>query len=374
MTLGLTITMTNAGLARFTAAQLGAGIDLAISSVGLTDTDFVVSPTLEALPGEFRRIDTISGKAVGDNTIHLTMRDDAEIGYTARGFGLFLADGTLFAVYGQTERLFEKSPLTTFMAAIDLAFPTPDIDNLTFGNTDFLNPPATTTTKGVVELATQAEANTGTDTRRVAPISVMVATIAASITALSTSIDTKIAALSKAIYDRIDVLFAAIVESFANLSARSVYGSGLVKGGGTNDTNRTLTVDAATGADVRAGARQDVAVTPASLGVAGMIYLVEVRDDVASRYRRYSDGLIEMSGIAALPTTESAFTLNFPWPFENECECIFTTIINSAQTNQGQSTVQEVVLTKQSATLFAQNHLSPTVDAAGGFRWFARGH
>jgi hypothetical protein len=90
MTPALTITMTNAGLARFTAAQLGDGIDLAISTIALTDADFVVAPTLEALPGEFRRIDTISGKSVGNNVIHLTMRDDARIGYV---YGAFVITG-----------------------------------------------------------------------------------------------------------------------------------------------------------------------------------------------------------------------------------------------------------------------------------------
>lgn len=297
----------------------------------------------------------------------------------------FLADETLFAVYGQADRLFEKSPLTTFLAAIDLAFPTPDIDNLTFGNTDFLNPPATTTTRGVVELATQAEANVGTDTRRVAPVSVMMASIAAAIAVLSAAVDQRIAdvaasadrkisALTTAINTQIDGVFRLLVKAVDDLSAKTIYGKGLVKGGGRNDQSRELTVDAATGAEVRAGASQDVAVTPAALGVAGVIYLVEARSDGAARYRRYSDGLIEMTGLAVLPTTESTFTLTFPWPFENECEAVFSTIINSAQTNDGQSTVQEVVLTKQAATLFAQNHKTPTADAAGGFRWFARGH
>jgi hypothetical protein len=38
--------------------------------------------------------------------------------------------------------------------------------DITFGDTNFLNPPATTTRQGVVELATNAEAAAGTDTQR----------------------------------------------------------------------------------------------------------------------------------------------------------------------------------------------------------------
>lgn len=358
MTLALTITMTNAGIARFTAAQLGDGIDLAISSVGLTDADFVVAPTLEALPGEFRRIDTISGRAVGDNVVHLTMRDDEPVGYTARGFGLFLPDGTLFAVYGQPDRLFEKSPLTTFLAAIDLAFPTADIDNLTFGNTDFLNPPATTATKGVVELATQAEADAGVDTRRVAPVSVMRATIVALVAAA----EARSAAL-------INALSTAISQALDGLAGRTVYGSGLVTGGGRNDVNRTLTVSSASGADVRAGGASNLAVTPLALADARMLYVVESR----AGYRALSDGTIEQWGSAEYGRpSEGAFTLVFPTAFPNECTGIFTMTRNLNQTDMGLTSVQEVGLSAASATLFAQNHNS-ALSESGGFRWRAWG-
>ncbi|MDF2602972.1 tail fiber protein [Sphingomonas sp.] len=157
----LTLTVTRGGLERFTAAQLDDDLDLSIATVGLTDRAFVAAPTLDALPGEFKRLATISGDQVGDNIIHMTLRDESEDAYTAKGFGLFLADGTLFATYCQESRLFEKSPRATFLAAIDIGFPTGDVSELRFGNTDFLNPPATTTRKGVVRLATPAEVAAG---------------------------------------------------------------------------------------------------------------------------------------------------------------------------------------------------------------------
>lgn len=163
----LTLMITRKGMERFTAAQLDAGIDLAVTSIGLTDAPVVPAPTLEVLPGEFRRVQSVSGEQVGDNIVHMTIRDDAEIGYTARGFGLFLADGTLFAAYGQPERLFEKSPRATFLAAIDIAFPTGDVSELRFGDTSFLNPPGTSRVKGVVRFATRAELDAGTNTETV---------------------------------------------------------------------------------------------------------------------------------------------------------------------------------------------------------------
>lgn len=74
-----------------------------------------------------------------------------------------------------------------------------------------------------------------------------------------------------------------------------------------------------------------------------------------------------------MPTTERAFALNFPWPFPNACDGIWSTIINSIQPDSGAATIQEVSLTAVGANLFIQSHGSAFADAAGGFRWFARG-
>lgn len=157
----LPLTMTIAGLARFTAAQASDDIDLTIATVGLTATAFSVAPTLTALPGEFRRIATISGSAVGDNIVHMVIRDDGALAYDVRGFGLFLADGTLFAVYGQADPIVGKSVASSMLIALDIAFPTADITQLTFGDTNFLNPPATTVRKGVARLALLSEIDAG---------------------------------------------------------------------------------------------------------------------------------------------------------------------------------------------------------------------
>jgi len=353
----LALIMTAAGLNRFTAAQVEDDIDLTVASVGLTAADFVLAPTLTALPGEFRRVETLSGATVGDNIVHMIVRDDEEIGYTVRGFGLFLADGTLFAVYGQPTPICEKSPQTTLLMPLDIAFPTSAIDNLVFGDTNFLNPPATTARRGIIEIATLTEAQAG-DTGR----AVTGAVVKAMLAAQASGTDDDLAALSAAFQSMIDALLA-----------RTITGSGLVTGGGTLAANRMLDVTAATSAECLAGVSVDHAVTPAALADAGIIYLVETKSAGSSRYRRFSDGRVEMSGVSALPMSEVVFDLQFPWPFPTVCEGIWSTIINGNLTNDGQSTVQEVLLDRVHATLFAQNHKTPTVDASGGFRWFAIG-
>ncbi|USU08903.1 phage tail protein [Sphingomonadaceae bacterium OTU29MARTA1] len=163
----LKLVMTTAGLRRFTAAQENAGVDLRVAKVGFSNTNFVAAPTLTALPGEFRRIDTVSGESVGDNVVHMTVQDEDEVTYTVRGFGLWLGDGTLFATYSQPTPIAEKSTASMLALVIDIVFPEAGVDRIIFGDTNFLNPPATTERKGVVELATLAEAKAGDALRAV---------------------------------------------------------------------------------------------------------------------------------------------------------------------------------------------------------------
>ncbi|MFH7376242.1 hypothetical protein RA263_29960, partial [Pseudomonas syringae pv. tagetis] len=72
-------------------------------------TAFTPTAGLTALPGEIKRVTTFGGKAVGDDTLHVTIRDDSATAYSLRGFGLYLGDGTLFATFGQTDPIMEKT-------------------------------------------------------------------------------------------------------------------------------------------------------------------------------------------------------------------------------------------------------------------------
>lgn len=181
----LQLVLTNAGATAFAAAQAGPGeIDLAVAEVGFTDQEFVVAPTLTALPGEARRVSTFAGASVGDDIVHLIVRDDDNVGYGVRGFGLYLEDGTLFAVHGQAERIVQKSVASALLLAVDIAFPATTAANLVFGDTNFLDPPATTTTPGVIAIATQAEVDAGASTGKAVTPSRLKSLLAARLAAL----------------------------------------------------------------------------------------------------------------------------------------------------------------------------------------------
>ena len=87
--------------------------------------------------------------------------DSSDDTYTARGFALYLSDGTLFAVYGQADPFLGKYSASHFLTAIDLKFTAGEAALIEFGDANFLNPPATETEKGVAYLASIAEALAG---------------------------------------------------------------------------------------------------------------------------------------------------------------------------------------------------------------------
>lgn len=164
----LTFKVTTAGRAALVNAANTGTLPVLVSQVGVTATAFTAAADGSdlALPGELKRLVTFSGAAVADDTIHAVIRDDSADVYTLRGFALYLADGTLFGLYGQADPILEKSAGAMMLLASDVIFADIDAASLTFGNTDFLNPPATIDTAGVVELANDAETIAGTDAVR----------------------------------------------------------------------------------------------------------------------------------------------------------------------------------------------------------------
>lgn len=164
--MALPIITTNAGRAALVNAANNGTLPIIIASVGVTATAITPLPTTAVLPGEIKRIATIAGDVVADDTIHCMVRDEGSASYTVRSFALYLDDGTLFGVYGQPDPIMEKSAQATLLLALDIKFADVAAAALSFGDTNFLNPPATTDRQGVVELATDAETLAGSDAVR----------------------------------------------------------------------------------------------------------------------------------------------------------------------------------------------------------------
>lgn len=165
--MAITIIVTNAGRAALVNAASTGTNAVTVTQLGITEAVFVPDAAQIALPGEIKRIALASGVVVADDQIHVTASDVTTDAYAMRGFGLYLADGTLFAIYGQAGAILNKTSESMMLLAIDIAFADIDAEMIEFGDTNFILPPATTEILGLVELATTAEAQAGSDAARV---------------------------------------------------------------------------------------------------------------------------------------------------------------------------------------------------------------
>ncbi|MGQ5327961.1 hypothetical protein ACULL8_00940, partial [Xanthomonas arboricola pv. corylina] len=164
---GLKLQVTTAGRAALVNAPNTGTNPVLISHVGIANAPFSVSAALTALPGEIKRVAAVGGTVTADDTIHVSIRDESDAVYDCYGFGLYLSNGTLFAVYSQPTLLLGKAAAAMLLLALDAVFADIDVKQITFGATNFTDPAATTEVAGIVELATEDEAAAGTDKIRV---------------------------------------------------------------------------------------------------------------------------------------------------------------------------------------------------------------
>ena len=252
---GIIFKLTDAGRAALVNAAHDGTQARRIVSVGITASAFTPTAALAAIPGEIKRLTTFAGDVVAADTIHLTIRDDGADTYTVRGLGLYLDNGVLMGTYSQAAVILEKSAASIFLLAADLRVldGSVDISTLQFGDTSFLNPPATIERQGVVELATVAEANALVDTTR---------------------------ALTPA---SVQPLFAARALTSTSIEA----GAGLT-GGGSLAENRTLQVKFGTEENTAAhGNHTHAAATTAAAGLMSAADKTKL-DGIAAQANKYA--------------------------------------------------------------------------------------
>ncbi|WP_110717302.1 gp53-like domain-containing protein [Salinicola acroporae] len=164
--MAIVFTITDAGRAALVDPDNNGTNAVVIAEVGLGSGRYAPTKDQTELQSPIKRVDTIAGQAVSDDTLHVTVQDETSDAYQVGEIGLFTDAGVLFAVYSQSDWIIEKAAPATLLLATDLVVESLDVSSITFGDAAFLNPPATTTVKGVLELATQEEVDAGTDRLR----------------------------------------------------------------------------------------------------------------------------------------------------------------------------------------------------------------
>lgn len=247
-------------------AQNGESEAIRVTEVGFSEQHVALASTLEVLPSEFKRLDTISGQSASETVIHMTATDHSLDVYEVRAIGLFLQNGTLFAAYShQASALFRKVDIANFLMAFDIVFSEAVGDDIAFGDTTFLYPPATEVTKGVAALATRAEVEAGDDDERIVTPLKLAQRLVAVLQAIGDEAQARAAGdnTEADVRTSADTALQAMINALRGIT---VTGGGLITGGGNLTANRALSVAAASFAEALAGTRNDVALTPASLG------------------------------------------------------------------------------------------------------------
>ena len=165
------VVITSAGLAALVNAENNGTLPVKITKFGLGTGNYTPSADQTALQSKFKEITALSGGDVGDNTIHVTMSDTSSDAYTVNEVGVYLEDGTLFAVSSQpTGAILQKAAGSQGLLSVDLVISGGTSGITVDGDTNFFNPPATTQVAGVVKLASLDEIKTGTNsTKAVTP-------------------------------------------------------------------------------------------------------------------------------------------------------------------------------------------------------------
>lgn len=398
--------VTTAGLNALVDASGGGTDPILVTSVGITEAAFTMAPTVSALPGELKRLTAISGAAVSETIIHMTAQDSSTDIYELRGLGLYLADGTLFAVYSQSQPLFRKVSIAFFLLALDIAFQSGNAGDIAFGDATFLFPPATETVKGVAEIATPAEAAGRADHERFITALTLGQQLAAErgeteadLTALAEGFDTLLTALIARTISGgglisgggnlsasriLTVLAASAAEvaqglitdkavtpaSLAGITARTIMGGGLVTGGGDLTDSRTLTVTAATAAEAAAGLANDKAVTPAAL--VGALNAIGGWSPDVFRIPG-TPAVIQIGEFRGTYTTEAEVTITLPMTYPNACLYAGPISYISASGNLRDMFVQ---MRERSPSYFSVYLQAPDAsdNRIDGFDWIAIGY
>lgn len=160
----LNFIITNAGLDLL--SQVGTIGPVTLTKVAIGSAGYTPTAAATALTTQIKQITPEGSSVPSTGMIHITASDKSTDAYTVKEIGLY-AGTTLFAIYSQTAAILTKASGNVALFSIDLALTNVPAGSVTIGNASFEYPPATETVKGVAEIATQAEVNTGDDDERI---------------------------------------------------------------------------------------------------------------------------------------------------------------------------------------------------------------
>lgn len=162
------IVLTNAGLQKIINAEQTGTAPVVISQIAFGNGQYTANASQIALQNEIKRLPVISGGTDNNHSIHVAAQDTSSDAYSVYEFGIFLSDGTLFAIYSQTGTpILQKTISSVAQFECGIALQGVNVESISFGDVSFSYPYASETNAGIAEIATTAEAQAGTDNTRI---------------------------------------------------------------------------------------------------------------------------------------------------------------------------------------------------------------
>lgn len=147
------------------ATLIAAGNPVQITELAIGTGTSPHDASSTALQTELKRL-AVTGDKTADANVHLTAVDSTSEEYTVYEAGIYLASGTLLAVFGDGTAITGKAARVDAVFAIDLPLAQFSDAEVVIGGTGFMLPGATEAVAGVTKFATTTESETGTETSK----------------------------------------------------------------------------------------------------------------------------------------------------------------------------------------------------------------
>ena len=161
------LVITDAGKQALVDATQTGTAQLQLSEIAVGSGQYTPSAEQTALQNQIKRLPIIQASAVDDHVIHVAYQDDSTDSYNVYEVGVFTSDGVLFAVYSSNDLIISKAANSSCLLTVDMVIDDLDVEDISFGDIEYATGAATTESAGIVELATQAEADAGEDAYKV---------------------------------------------------------------------------------------------------------------------------------------------------------------------------------------------------------------
>lgn len=152
--MSLFLRITDAGRQALVNAENTGTLPITINKIAIGSAKYNTTDNQTALQQPIKVLDTFGGGAVADDVIHISAFDDSNNEYPLGEFALITNTGVFFAVCSNADDyIMTKNAAGILLLAADIKVSTVNAGDIIFDGINFVLPPGTTETAGLLRLA-----------------------------------------------------------------------------------------------------------------------------------------------------------------------------------------------------------------------------